>query len=154
MNRQEREAVSVEMKQLLYTLVNSVKKHLEDDDTEALKRRIENAVKGLIALAEDLKLKGYPKTSTFIKSNAKFMVTFAKLALKNIHIPYTSNAIERLMGEVSKRCKHKWMHWSTEGLENILQIILARYTNPQFYQQFWKTYIHPSQYQFTHTTRL
>ena len=154
MNRQEREAVSIEMKQLLYTLINSVKKHLEDDDTEALKNRIENTVKGLIALAEDLKLKGYPKTVAFIKSNARFMVTFAKLALKNIRIPYTSNAIERLMGEVSKRCKHKWMHWSTEGLENILQIILVRYTNPQFYKQFWKTYIHPSQYQFTLTTRL
>jgi len=42
------------MKQLLYTLVNSVKKHLEDDDTEALKNRIESTVKGLITLAEDI----------------------------------------------------------------------------------------------------
>jgi len=109
-------------------------------------------VKGLIALAEELELKGYPKTAIFIKSNARFMVTFAKLALKNIRIPYTSNVIERLMGEISKRCKHKWMHWSTEGLENMLQIILVRYTNPQFYKQFWKTYIHPSQYQLTLTT--
>lgn len=152
MNRQEREIVSVEMKQLLHTLVNSVKKHLEYDDKEALKMRIESTIKGLNSLAEDLELKGYPKTAAFIKSNARFMVTFAKLALKNIHIPYTSNAIERLMGEVSKRCKHKWMHWSTEGLENILQIILVRYTNPQFYKQFWKTYIHPSQYQPILTT--
>jgi len=152
MGRQEREAISVEMKQLLYTLVNSVKNHLEDDDEEALKKRIENTMKGLIALAEHLKMKGYPKTAIFIKSNARFMVTFAKLALKNIHIPYTSNVIERLMGEISKRCKHKWMHWSTEGLENILQIILVRYTNPQFYKQFWKTYIHPSQYHPTLTT--
>jgi len=145
MSRQERETVGVEMKQLLYTLVNSVKKHLEDYDGEALRNRIESTVKGLIALAERLKMKGYPKTAAFIKSNAKFMVTFAKLALKNIQIPYTSNVIERLMGEISKRCKHKWMHWSTEGLENILQIILVRYTNPQFYKQFWKTYIHPTQ---------
>ena len=152
MNKKERETVSVQMKQLLYALVNSVKKHLEDNDKEALKRRIENTIKGLIALAEELELKGYPKTAIFIKSNARFMVTFAKLALKNIRIPYTSNAIERLMGEISKRCKHKWMHWSTEGLENMLQIILVRYTNPQFYKQFWKTYIHPSQYQLTLTT--
>ena len=79
-------------------------------------------------------------------------VTFAKLALKNIQIPYTSNVIERLMGEISKRCKHKWMHWSTESLENILQIILVRYANPQFYKQFWKTCIHPTQYQPTLTT--
>jgi len=151
MSRQEREAIGVEMKQLLYTLVNSVKKHLEDEDEEALRNRIEGTVKGLIKLAGDLKMKGYPKTAAFIKSNARFMVTFAKLALKNIRIPYTSNVIERLMGEISKRCKHKWMHWSTEGLENMLQIILVRYTNPQFYKQFWKTYIHPSQYQPTLT---
>jgi len=152
MNKQEREAIGVEMKQLLYTLVNSVKKHLEDNDEEALRRRIDFTVKGLTTLAEDLKLKDYPKTSAFIKSNARFMVTFAKLALKNTQIPYTSNAIERLMGEISKRCKHKWMHWSTEGLESILQIILIRYTNPRFYKQFWKTYIHPSQYQLRLTT--
>jgi hypothetical protein len=152
MSRQERETVGVEMKQLLYTLVNSVKKHMEEDDGEALRNRIESTVKDLIALAEHLKLKGYPKTAAFIKSNARFMVTFAKLALKNIQVPYTSNVIERLMGEISKRCKHKWMHWSTEGLENILQIILVRYTNPQFYKQFWKTYIHPTQYQHTLTT--
>lgn len=74
----------MEMKRLLYTLVNSVKKHVEDDNEEALKRRIESTVKGLITLAEDLKMKGYPKTATFIRSNARFMVTFAKLALKNI----------------------------------------------------------------------
>jgi len=152
MNKQEREAIGVEMKQLLYTLVNSVKKHLEDNDEEALRRRIDFTVKGLTTLAEDLKLKDYPKTSAFIKSNARFMVTFAKFALKNTQIPYTSNAIERLMGEISKRCKHKWMHWSTEGLESILQIILIRYTNPRFYKQFWKTYIHPSQYQLRLTT--
>ena len=149
MNKKERETVSVQMKQLLYTLVNSVKKHLENDDKETLEKRIESTVKGLITLADDLKTRGYPKTAAFIRSNARFMVTFAKLALKNIQIPYTSNVIERLMGEISKRCKHKWMHWSTQGLENILQIILVRYTNPQLYTQFWKTYIHPSQYRTT-----
>jgi transposase-like protein len=100
MGKQERKAVSVEMKQLLYTLVNSVKKHLEDDDEESLKRRIEGTVKGLITLAEDLKMKGYPKTAAFIRSNAKFMVTFAKLKLKNIRIPYTSNVIERLLRKI------------------------------------------------------
>ena len=152
MNRQERETVGVEMKQLLYTLVNSVKKHLEDDDKESLKRRVEFTIKGLITLAENLKRRGFRKTAAFIKSNAGFMVTFAKLALKNIQVPYTSNVIERLMGEISKRCKHKWMHWGTEGLENMLQIILVRYTNPELYKQFWKTYIHPSQYQPTLTT--
>ena len=34
------------------------------------------------------------------------------------------------------------MHWSTEGLRNILSIILIRYTNQQLYNQFKKAYIH------------
>ena len=154
MSKQEREAVGVEMKQLLYTLINSVRKHLEDKNPESFRRRIESTIKELITLAGDLRRKGYPKTAAFIKSNSRFMVTFAKLALKHIPIPYTSNVIERLMGEVSKRCKHKWMHWSTEGLENMLQIILVRYTDPQFYKEFWKTYIHASQMPLRLTTRI
>ena len=46
------------------------------------------------------------------------------------------------MGEVSKRCKHKWMHWSTVGLKDILTIVLVRYTNKSVYEDFKKTYIH------------
>jgi transposase-like protein len=74
--------------------------------------------------------------------NARFMVTFAELALEGIKIPYTTNRIERLMGEVSKRCKHKWMHWSTQGLKDILTIVLVRYTNKPLYDNFKKAYIH------------
>jgi hypothetical protein len=39
------------------------------------------------------------------------------------------NRVERLMGEVSKRCKHMWMHWSPKGLRNILTLIPVRYTD-------------------------
>jgi len=71
------------------------------------------------------------------------MVTFAELALEeDIKIPYTTNRIERLMGEVSKRCKHKWMHWSTQGLKDILTIVLIRYTDQQLYNYFKNSYIH------------
>ncbi len=70
------------------------------------------------------------------------MVTFAELAMEDMEIPYTTNKIERLMGEISKRCKHKWMHWSTHGLRNILTMILIRYTNQQLYNQLKKAYIH------------
>jgi hypothetical protein len=133
MNKQERETIGVEMKQHLYTLVNSVKKHLEDNDTEALKKRIESTIKGLTTLAEHLKVKGYLKTASFIK----FM-------------PMPS----MMRSEESFHTVSKWMHWGTEGLENMLQIILVRYTNPEFYKQFWKTYIHPSRYQPTLTTQI
>jgi len=52
--------------------------------------------------------------------NARFMVTFAELALEDIKIPYTTNKIERLMGE----------------------IVLIRYTDEPLYNQFKNAYIH------------
>lgn len=143
-SREERGRLSNDMKRILYTLVYFVKKHLDEDgDKKALSRRIESAVRELGRLADSLEEKGYVKTANFIRSHARFMVTFAKVALgKGIRIPYTSNAIERLMGEVSKRCKHKWMSWSTTGLENILAILLLRYAEEKFYRAFWYAYIH------------
>ena len=85
---------------------------------------------------------GYPKAAAFIEKHARFMITFAELALEGVEIPYTTNRIERLMGEISKRCKHKWMHWSTRGLKNILTIILVRYTDEVLYENFKNAYIH------------
>ena len=70
------------------------------------------------------------------------MVTFAEMALEGVRIPYTTNRIERLMGEVSKRCKHQWMHWSTDGLRNILILILVRYTDEALYENFKNAHIH------------
>ena len=52
------------------------------------------------------------------------------------------NLIEGLMGEVSKRCKHQWMHWSTDGLRNILILVLVRYTDEALYEGFKNAYIH------------
>jgi len=145
MSKEERDKVSLEMKSILYTLVNSTMRHGLDGDIDALNLRIDQTLKELNKLSEKLLREGYPKASHFIRKDAKLMVTFAKLLTLGVKIPYTSNAIERLMGEVMKRCKHKWAHWSTQGLENILQIILTRYTREETYEAFWKTYIHPSQ---------
>ena len=52
------------------------------------------------------------------------------------------NLIERLMGEVSKRCEHQWMHWSTDGLRNILILVLVRYTDEALYEGFKNAYLH------------
>jgi hypothetical protein len=130
---EERKELSNEMKKELYTLVNSVDKHLRDGDKKALKSRIDSTVESLKELAEKMLMKGYTETAEFIRTRALQMVTFAKIALTmNIRIPHTSNAIERLMGQISERCKHKWMHWSTRGLENMLWIVLVRYTDRKF----------------------
>ena len=50
--------------------------------------------------------------------------------------------IERLMGEVSKRCKHQWMHGSTYGLRKVLILVLVRYTDEALYEGFKNAYIH------------
>lgn len=140
---EQRKEVSKEMGRILFTLVNSVKKHRQDGDMDAIEARVESTLEELNELAENLRTRGYTRASGFISHNAKLMVTFAKLATIGIEIPYTSNAIERLMGAIARRCKHGWMHWSTRGLENLLWILLIRYTDEQAYASFWRGYIHP-----------
>jgi len=143
MGKEERNMISERMKNALFALVKSVRKHLADGNKRRLRRRIKATLKKLYSIARKLKRDGYKTAAMFIAKNAMLMVTFAKLALEGKIIPYTSNVIERLMGEVAKRCKDRWMHWSTDGLENMLRIILVRYTNPKLYKAFWKAYIHP-----------
>jgi hypothetical protein len=142
MTKDERVKVEAAVKQALFTLVNSTKKHHKDKDKTQLQKRIHRTLRRLSQIAKELNEDGYLRAAEFIRKNAKFMVTFAELALEGIKIPYTTNKIERLMGEVSKRCKHKWMHWSTQGLKDILTIVLVRYTNKQLYEEFKKAYIH------------
>ena len=152
MSKQERDEVSREMKIILFTLVNSVKKHREDKDFKAIETRVESTLIELRELARHLWRRGYRKASNFISHNARLMVTFAKLVTIGLDVPYTSNIMERMMGEVAKRCKHKWAHWSTKGLENMLWILLIRYTDTKSYEVFWKQYIHPSRIGLMPTT--
>lgn len=142
MSRDERVEVEKTAKQALFTLVNSTKRHSKDEEKERLKGRIDSTVTELYRMSDELRERGYVKRSSFINRNARFMVTFAQMALEDVEIPYTTNKIERLMGEISKRCKHKWMHWSTRGLRNILTIVLVRYSNTKLYNQFKNAYIH------------
>ena len=136
MSKDDRDQVETAVKQTLFTLVNSAKKHLIDKDTARLKDRIDKTLQELCEMAAQLEQRGYLKAASFITRNARFMVTFAELALDGIEIPYTNNRMERLMGEVSKRCKGHWRHWSTTGLRNILALVLTRYTDENFYRQF------------------
>jgi hypothetical protein len=74
--------------------------------------------------------------------HARFMVTLAELALEGFRIQYTTNRIERLMEKISKRYKHRWMHWSIGGLKNLLAIVLVRYTDEALYTAFKNASIH------------
>lgn len=132
----DRRKIIKELEATLYPLKNSVEKHMEDGDMDALKNRIDSTVDTLKKLAVRLKKLGCAKAANFIRRVSNTAVTFAKLAMEGKIVPWNSNLIERLMGEISKRCKHRWMRWTTKGLESILNIILMRYTSEQKYQRF------------------
>ena len=125
-------------------LKNSVVAHTRDGNWAALEHRVRETLSTLEIVAGQLEERGYQRAATFIRTEAKSTVVFAELALRGVWIPPTNNAIERMMGEISKRCKHKWMSWSTKGLECMLTILLIRYTEETFYRSFWRSYIHPS----------
>jgi len=88
MSKDDRIEVEKAVKQTLFTLVNSTKKHGKDGDKERLKARIDRTLRELYNIAEELEERGYIKASAFIIKNARFMVTFAELALEDVEIPY------------------------------------------------------------------
>ena len=139
--KQERKMIRSRLKTILYTLRNSAHKHLKDGDTKRLQWRIDKTLAELKQLAKQLLEDGLTAAAKFIQNSANYMITFARLAINQIRIPYTNNLIERLMGEIAKRVKNKWMHWSTTGLENMLNILLARYCNKQKYNKLKQKYL-------------
>lgn len=139
----ERKEIANKLIGILEALRNSVSKHLVDKDFERLKWRISWTLSELDKLSRWLLLDGLDTVARFIRNAANYMVTFAKLAMKEICIPITNNLIERLMGEIAKRIKNKWMHWSTMGLENLLNILLARYCNKRVYSEMKEKYLSP-----------
>ena len=83
-----------------------------------MKARIEETLRKLHRIVDELEKRIYTRALSFIIKNAGFMVAFAELAVEDVEITYTTNQIERLMGEISKRCKHKWMHGQRKGPEH------------------------------------
>jgi len=142
MSLEDRHEAGEAVRHVIFPLVYSTGRHPEDEDVERLRGRIDEALRALREVACKLRRRGYPKAAGFLERNARFMVIFVEVALEGVRIPYTSNRIERLMGEVSKRCKHRWMHWSTDGLRNILILVLVRYTDETLYESFKNAYIH------------
>ena len=149
--KQERKEIHTKLKAILNTLRNSTIKHLKDGDTGRLQWRIEETLADLKKLAKELAEEGLTTTAKFIRNSANYMITFARLAIKQVHIPYTNNLIERLMGEIAKRVKNKWMHWSTTGLENLLNILLVRYCNKEHFNRLKQKYL-KQKHTFIHIT--
>jgi transposase-like protein len=139
--KQERKEIRTRLKAILQTCRNSTIKHLKDQNVERLQWRINKALADLKQLAKELAEDGLTSTAKFIRNSANYTITFARLAIKQVRIPYTNNLIERLMGEIAKRVKNKWMHWSATGLENLLNILLARYCNKENYNKLKQKYL-------------
>jgi uncharacterized protein YlzI (FlbEa/FlbD family) len=136
MSLEERKTIVSKLERVLYTLKNSVEKHFVDKNTDDLKSRINTTVDELKKMSKELWKLGCRKTATFIKEYSNNMVVFAKFAVNGRKVPWNSNIIERLMGEIAKRIKHKWMRWTTKGLETIINIILVRYCSEENYEEF------------------
>jgi hypothetical protein len=136
MSLEERKTIVSKLEGVLYTLKSSVEKHLVDKNTNDLKSRINTTVDELKKMSKELWKLGCRKTATFIKEYSNNMVVFAKFAVNGRKVPWNSNIIERLMGEIAKRTKHKWMRWTTKGLETIINIILVRYCSEENYEEF------------------
>jgi len=81
-----------------------------DGDVDRLRWRIDWAHGELKKLAGELVEMGLTGAAKFIRNSANILVTYARLTMKGVRVPYTNNQVERLMGEVAKRVKNRWMH--------------------------------------------
>jgi len=118
-----------EVKGILLRLKNAL-------DNSDLRSRIERAEKTLNEFAEEMESKGYWRVSRFFKRHMKGILLFAYKKLEGIAIPWHNNWMERLMGEIAKRMKNKWMSWSARGARNLLNLLLRRYVERERYESF------------------
>lgn len=120
-----------EFEGILHCLQNSTKKHKADKDFGRLTERIAWTERSINSLAAKLSCEGLHQGAGFLMRNKKYMATAAKMTILGIEVPWTTNAIERVMQELGNRTKKKGMYWSENGLERILRIVIKRYFLPQ-----------------------
>jgi len=77
--KEERDQIACRMKVIFHMLVNSAKKHLADEDMDALPLRIDVTLDELEMTAAELESNGYRRAARFIRGS--FMVTFARVAI-------------------------------------------------------------------------
>lgn len=128
----------------VFHLKNSVAKHRPDEEFAAIRERIARTTERIEKTAWQLDQYGSEKAAGYLRRWLPSIVTFAEAAIEGFEVPWTSNPVERLMGEVSKRCKNQWMRWTAEGLEALLQLRLVKYADPAHYQSFLDTLLQRS----------
>lgn len=100
----------------LFHLKNSVEKHRPEGERSAIRDRIARTKEQLTKTAWNLELQSLVKAAWYLWRWIPSMVTFADHARDGFEVRWTSNPVERAMGEISKRCKHQWMRWTETGL--------------------------------------
>jgi hypothetical protein len=131
----DRKGIINRLKAILFSLSNAVVAQSVSTG-EPLKQNIDETVDALKNLAGELWALGCQKAASFIREYSNTLVTFAILAITGRKVPWNSNIIERLMGEIAKRTKHRWMRWTSRGLETLLNLFLIRYTSEKSYERF------------------
>ncbi|MHB8566056.1 MAG: hypothetical protein ACYC7D_15220 [Nitrososphaerales archaeon] len=75
-----------------------MKKNLKDGDSKKLSKRIESTIRFLKEdLFDQLKKSGYVKAAAFVKSHARFMVTFAWREARNTDSNRWLNSTQELV---------------------------------------------------------
>ncbi|RLM57143.1 ISH6 family transposase [Halobellus sp. Atlit-31R] len=128
----------------VFHLKSSVAKHRPGEEFAAIRQRIARTTERIEKTAWQLNQDGSEKAARYLRRWSPSIVTFAEQAIKGFEVPWTSNPVERLMGEVSKRCKNQWMRWTAEGLEALLQLRLVKYADPAYYESFLDKLFHRS----------
>jgi hypothetical protein len=120
----------------LFHLKNSVAKHCPAEGFAVIRERIARTTERIEKTARQLNQLGSQKAARYLRRWLPSMVTFAGQAVDGFEVPWASNTVERLMGEVSNSSKNQWMRWTTKGLEALLQLRLVEYVGPECYQSF------------------
>jgi hypothetical protein len=134
---EDRKEIISEVSEELFHLKNSVEKHRPREEYSAIRERIARTKERIEKTAWQLEQLSSPKAASYLRHGLDSMVTFAEDATDGFEVPWTSNPVERAMGEVAKRCKRDWMQWSEEGLEALLQLRLTKYADPERYHEFF-----------------
>jgi len=133
----QRTEIVSEVIEEVFHLKNSVAKHRPDEEFAAIRERIARTTERIEKTAWQLDQYGSEKAAGYLRRWVPSIVTFAEAAIEGFEVPWTSNPVERLMGEVSNRCKNQWRRWTADGLEALLNLRLVKYTDPAHYQSFF-----------------
>ena len=123
---EERKEINKKIQEILNKLKNSVRKNTNCDHSK-LELRIQKTKDKLSEIANELSEKGYSKGSKVILKHFETLTLFAKEAINLVKVPWTNNIMERFIGEITFRIKNIWAHWSKEGLNTIIYLVIQRY---------------------------